>query len=676
MALSRKEQEELQPMILEVVTQRLGFPEKAVIKASLSCIAQKLDRDQTIDQLSSLLGQDLAPRFVEDLFGKIDRFMKNKFSDGIGRGGAREKRSIHDVFGDDNEGNIDGLQKKKHKSQRLDALIDDAPLPPTVPEPLDPSAFVDPSQVNAMVANMKKQIEERKKQIALQMELGLASFGSNQRNVADASQQQYFINDAADKAKKAADLQAKIQARLSKKPDLLSGANASTDLPGAIDVSAFTKPTAVVLDDQGRTVDPVTGRAIQFAHRQPTLKVNIREKKREHMKIEKPNQDFKQSAYFDPRVGESSNQRSRKAFRFHDAGKFQKIGQRLRAKAQLEKLQKQIQSIAKKTGISSAAKLALATPKKESESDIPLVEWWDLALLPNQTYDDLTRQIAENESVLSGITNLVEHPPQKEPPAEPKQAPPLQIFLTKKERKKIRMQRRKGEEKEKQEKIRLGLIPPPPPKVKISNLMRVLASEAVQDPTKVEAHVRAQMAQRQKAHEQSNAERKLSPGERKAKKIKKLTEDTDLAVHVAIYRLKDLSDPAKKFKVDANAQQYYMTGAAVVLKTMSLVIVEGGPKAQKKFKRLMLHRIKWEEDEVDKKRKKHRKNKDDGPVLMNKCSLVWEGTNQDRNFENWTFKQFANESEAREFLRKKGVEQYWDLSLSQSLLEESEESTH
>lgn len=34
--------------------------------------------------------------------------------------------------------------------------------------------------------------------------------------------------------------------------------------------------------------------------------------------------------------------------------------------------------------------------------------------------------------------------------------------------------------------------------VKISNLMRVLGNEAIQDPTKVEAHVRAQMAQRQK----------------------------------------------------------------------------------------------------------------------------------------------------------------------------------
>ena len=118
-------------------------------------------------------------------------------------------------------------------------------------------------------------------------------------------------------------------------------------------------------------------------------------------------------------------------------------------------------------------------------------------------------------------------------------------MLTKKERKKMRTQRRREVETEKQEKIRLGLEPPPPPKgtvdkflakktdlascdfeerkkrepqslmtcthqfreltkiyfflaVKISNLMRVLGSEAVQDPTKVEAHVRAQMAQRQK----------------------------------------------------------------------------------------------------------------------------------------------------------------------------------
>lgn len=72
------------------------------------------------------------------------------------------------------------------------------------------------------------------------------------------------------------------------------------------------------------------------------------------------------------------------------------------------------------------------------------------------------------------------------------------VMLTAKERKKLRRQNRFEALKEEQEKIRLGLMPPPEPKVKISNLMRVLGSEAVQDPTKVEEYVRNQMAKRQK----------------------------------------------------------------------------------------------------------------------------------------------------------------------------------
>lgn len=100
----------------------------------------------------------------------------------------------------------------------------------------------------------------------------------------------------------------------------------------------------------------------------------------------------------------------------------------------------------------------------------------------------------------------------------------LGVYLTKKEQKKLRRQTRREGQKEVQEKVRLGLMPPPEPKgshssdsisnhylqrgiiltcvflfpVRISNLMRVLGTEAVQDPTKVEAHVRAQMAKRQK----------------------------------------------------------------------------------------------------------------------------------------------------------------------------------
>ena len=54
------------------------------------------------------------------------------------------------------------------------------------------------------------------------------------------------------------------------------------------------------------------------------------------------------------------------------------------------------------------------------------------------------------------------------------------------EKKKLRKQRRREVELEKQEKIQLGLMEKPEPKVEISNLMCVLKTEAVQDPTKME----------------------------------------------------------------------------------------------------------------------------------------------------------------------------------------------
>ena len=84
--------------------------------------------------------------------------------------------------------------------------------------------------------------------------------------------------------------------------------------------------------------------------------------------------------------------------------------------------------------------------------------------------------------------------------------------------------------------FRLGLEKAPEPKVKLSNLMRVLGSDAVQDPTKMEAHVRKQMADRQRKHEAANASRKLTKEQKTEKKIRKIKEDTSLVVHVAVYR--------------------------------------------------------------------------------------------------------------------------------------------
>ena len=63
-----------------------------------------------------------------------------------------------------------------------------------------------------------------------------------------------------------------------------------------------------------------------------------------------------------------------------------------------------------------------------------------------------------------------------------------------------------------------------------------------------------------RAHEAANAARKLTPEARREKNIKKIKEDTSLGVHVAVFRIDDLHSPQKKYKVDINAQQYYLTG--------------------------------------------------------------------------------------------------------------------
>jgi len=62
---------------------------------------------------------------------------------------------------------------------------------------------------------------------------------------------------------------------------------------------------------------------------------------------------------------------------------------------------------------------------------------------------------------------------------------------------------------------------------------------------------------------------------------------------VAVYRVKDLRNPAKKWKLEKNAQQLYMTGTVLLYQDVNIVVVEGGPKQQKKYKQLMLRRIKW-----------------------------------------------------------------------------------
>ncbi|XP_017779083.1 PREDICTED: U4/U6 small nuclear ribonucleoprotein Prp3 isoform X2 [Nicrophorus vespilloides] len=511
-----------------------------------------------------------------------------------------------------------------------------------------------------MMETAQKQIEERKRNLDSSSRNSAAA-QSNLPNIPVPPASIYGIpmgllnRGDADKARKIAQLQAQIKNKLS------TGILGSVVIP----VPVPDKPTPLILDEDGRTVDK-TGKAVQLTHVAPTLKANIRAQKREQFRTQgdRHEDDSPEANFFDPRIGIKPIIRNKRALRFHEPGKFLQQAERLRMRAQLEKLQNEISQIAKKTGISSATKLALIAKSEGLCEDIPQMEWWDSVILEDNLDTMKDDKIAIKRQV---INNLVEHPTQMRCPTDPIKPVYMPVFLTKKERKKLRRQNRREAWKEEQEKIRLGLEAPPEPKLRISNLMRVLGTEAVQDPTKIEAHVREQMAKRQKAHEEMNASRQLTAEEKRNKKIKKIKEDTTLGVFVSIYRIRNLHELAsKKFKVETNAKQLFMTGCVMLYPDCCVVVVEGGPKQQKAYKRLMLNRIKWEEDTV---------RDPDGNEVPNKCSLVWEGTSKQRNFGELKFKVCPMEKLAREHFKKHKVEHYWDLAYSGAVLEPAVESS-
>ncbi|EDW73353.1 uncharacterized protein Dwil_GK16699, isoform A [Drosophila willistoni] len=542
-------------------------------------------------------------------------------------------------------------------------------LPPTLPMPASGGASsLSSTQIKLMMAHAQREIEERKRALSNLRDKDplLASLPQIGMPVALATQAltKKPTNEDVDKAKKIAELQAQIRAKL-------TGNLASLIQPAA---AVAERPKPLILDEEGRTVDK-SGRAINIPTVTPTLKANIRAKKREVFQRQTGStltggdrNDASSSAqdeaikYFDDRIAQKPTVRNKRTLRFHEPGKFQQLAERMRMKSQLERLQNEISQIARKTGISSATKLALIAPKQDMPDDVPAMEWWDSVVLVQdlQTVDEASGKISIRHGA---ITNLIEHPTQMKPPNEPLKPVYLPVFLTKKERKKLRRQNRREAWKEEQEKIRLGLVAPPEPKLRISNLMRVLGTDAVQDPTKIEAHVREQMAKRQKAHEDANNARKLTSEQKSEKKQRKLKEDTSCGVHVSVYRIRDLQDnQSKKFKVETNAKQLQMTGSVVLFRDCCVVVVEGGPKQQKKYRRLMLHRIKWEEDMV---------KGNDGQDVANSCVLVWEGTSQRRHFGEIKFKIFPMEKMAREFFQKHQVEHYWDLAYSGAVLEAS-----
>lgn len=382
--LTQSDIESLRPELERIVAEKVSDNQSDVLSTLEKCLHSGYDRKRATEKLSHWLDSKKASRLYDKLEDLIER---RKITSKL------TKRSNDD----DDETVI-----KKFRSSVYEAHEVSAPKPSVVP-PVVPAVAFPPlpsnrsktlheqtaQQISMMMANAQREIEERKKAMS---ELKPKE-PANQEDV--------------ERARKIAMLQAQIKAKL-------SGIGMTAVLP-----QVQEKPKPLILDEQGRTVDN-SGRAISIPTLAPTLKANIRAKKKETFSkaanANERQQEDQSQKFFDDRITAKPAIRSKRSLRFHEPGKFQQMAEKLRMKTQLEKLQNEISQIARKTGISSATKLALIAPKQDSHAeDVPQMEWWDSVILAN----DLKTMDGDNIAIRElSITNLIEHPTQMKPPSK------------------------------------------------------------------------------------------------------------------------------------------------------------------------------------------------------------------------------------------------------------------
>ena len=176
----------------------------------------------------------------------------------------------------------------------------------------------------------------------------------------------------------------------------------------------------------------------------------------------------------------------------------------------------------------------------------------------------------------------------------------------------------------------------------------VMKDEFIMDPSRVEAEARQQTQERIDKHNQSNSQRKLTKSQKKDKVIRKLKRDSAKECRRAVFRVDRLIDPTHIFKVNMNAKQLALNGLTIrpsndQFHFPAMVLVEGGLRAVKFYKNLMLRRIRWNED---------------GHV--NDCKLVWEGQVEETTAGKWRMHELGDEVQALRLLTEKKMEHFWE----------------
>ena len=473
------------------------------------------------------------------------------------------------------------------------------------------------------------------------------------------------------------------------------------------------------LDELGRQVDE-SGQVVSVK-REAELRVNQQpqqpdSKRAKYAKAKKEKsaeEDEAGKAYFDASLGgggKRGGERQRRDMTFVVAGTHEREAALMRREILEREMEQVAMAETKEVDDEKRRQEEEERLAKEREEHIvvpttyptiPDIEWWDAAITTPHTPQPIASPSSSSPGITvkpASITSYIYHPKPTEALLPYILPPPKPIILTLRERKKLKRRAKLDKVKEQQQMQRQGLIPPPPPKLRLSNLMDVLVRESVAEPSEMERRVREEVRERQERHERTNKERELTTEQKKEKAKRKMRERTAaegglIGTLVAVYAVRrGLASRRVRYLLDVNTAQCNLNGLAVMVRQsgegaasggsederngVSVVVVEGGPKGHRRFRRLLLHRIDWkreseridgQDDSMDTADNSSDDSDDDEPLLAGEgnsreCVCVWRGVVVKGVFVGFKLEVCRSALQGRKVFGKAGVEQYWDVA--------------
>lgn len=297
-----------------------------------------------------------------------------------------------------------------------------------------------------------------------------------------------------------------------------------------------------------------------------------------------------------------------------------------------------------------------------SLKEIPDVEWWDRRYyLPEAKGSEIEEDVKETEDEdededaeenFRPDIGLIFHPV---PPKIQSVDVEARLYLTTKERHKLRRNKRLLKQKDQEKEIKLGLRAKPVNKMKLSTIMHHQIDSnstynGISDPTKWEEQVKSEMTERKLKHEETNRRRHEQAIEKRKLKDSQTSLSNDGgsgSYFVNVYRFNQLINPSIRYKLTTNARQLQLRGLCIREKDEGpgIIILLGEKEKSMRFmNRLILNRLPWKEPFTLKDQVQQIN------MSNNHIELSWTGQVSDKEFKQYPNRWFMKVCQDKESL--------------------------